>query len=90
DGVDGLFIGPSDLSIALGRFGDLMHDDVQNAIQRIYDAGKAANTAVGILAPVEAHARKYLEMGMTFVAVGADIGLFKNSTLELRKKFKPE
>lgn len=88
DGVDGLFIGPSDLSIALGRFGDLMHEDVQNAIKRICKAGKAAGTAVGILAPVEEHARQYLDMGMTFVAVGSDIGLFKASTLELRKKFK--
>ena len=88
DGVDGLFIGPSDLSVALGHFGNPMHEEVQEAMQRIVDAGKAAGTAVGILAPVEEHARKYLEMGMTFVSVGSDLGLFKNATLDLRKKFK--
>ncbi len=88
DGVDGLFIGPSDLSVALGHFNDLMHPEVQSAMERIVEAGRAANTPVGILAPVEAHARKYLEMGMTFVSVGTDLGLFKNATSELRKKFK--
>jgi 2-dehydro-3-deoxyglucarate aldolase len=88
EGVDGLFIGPSDLSVALGHFGNPMHLEVQEAMQRIVDAGKAAGTAVGILAPVEEHARKYMEMGMTFVAVGADLGIFKNATLELRKKYK--
>jgi 2-dehydro-3-deoxyglucarate aldolase len=89
DGVDGLFIGPSDLSVALGHFNEPMHPEVQEAMQRILEVGKATGTAVGILAPVEAHARHYLEMGMTFVSVGADQGLFKNATLELRKKFKP-
>ena len=88
DGVDGLFIGPSDLSVALGHFNDPMHPEVQDAMQRIVAAGKAAGTAVGILAPVEEHARRYLDMGMTFVAVGADLGLLKNATLDLRKKFK--
>ena len=65
-----------------------MHDEVQGAMQRIVDAGKATNTAVGILAPIEAHARKYLDMGMTFVSVGSDLGLYRNATLGLRKKFK--
>lgn len=88
EGVDALFIGPSDLSVAMGHFNDPMHPEVQDAMKRILEAGKAAGTAVGILAPVEAHARHYLEMGMTFVAVGSDLGLLKNATLELRKKYK--
>ncbi len=88
EGVDGLFIGPSDLSVALGHFGNPMHPEVQEAMQHIVDVGKATNTAVGILAPVEEHARKYLEMGISFVSVGADLGIFKAATLELRKRFK--
>jgi 2-dehydro-3-deoxyglucarate aldolase len=88
EGVDGLFIGPSDLSVALGHFGNPMHPEVQEAMQHIVDVGKSTNTAVGILAPVEEHARKYLEMGISFVSVGSDLGIIKNATLELRKKFK--
>ena len=88
EGVDGLFIGPSDLSVALGHFGNPMHEEVQAAMKHILDVGKATGTAVGILAPVEEHARHYLDMGMSFVAVGADLGILKNATLKLRKKFK--
>src|SRR5262245_21624590 len=57
EGVDGLFIGPSDLSAALGHLGDSGHPEVrgaiENAVTRIRKAGKPA----GILAPVEADAR---------------------------------
>ena len=89
DGVDGLFIGPSDLSVAMGHFCQPMHPEVQEAMQRIIAAGKAEGKTVGIIAPVEEQARMYLEMGVNLVAVGADLGIFKNSTLELRKKFIP-
>ena len=89
EGVDGLFIGPSDLSTALGRFGDLKHPDVQDAIKKIVDVGKATDTAVGIVSPVEEDARRYLDMGMTFVAVGVDMALLKFGAVDLRKKFKP-
>ncbi len=88
DGVDGLFIGPSDLSAALGHFPDTQHPEVLEAMQRIVHAGEAAGKAVGIIAPVEEHARRYLEMGMTFLAVGADLALLKNVTQDLCKKFK--
>src|SRR5689334_5490627 len=57
EGVDGLFIGPSDLAAALGHLGDNGHPEVRAAIEdafkRIHKAGKAT----GILAPVEADAR---------------------------------
>ena len=88
DGVDGLFIGPSDLSVALGHFCQPMHPEVQEAMQRIIAAGKAAGKSIGIIAPVEEQARMYLEMGVNLVAVGADLAVFKNATLELRQKFK--
>src|SRR6266496_3284743 len=60
EGVDGLFIGPSDLAAALGHLGDNGHPDVraaiEDAVQRIRKTGKAA----GILAPLEADARHWL------------------------------
>ena len=88
EGVDGLFIGPSDLSVAMGHFCQPMHPDVQAAMQKIIAAGKAAGKTIGIIAPVEEQARMYLEMGVNLVAVGADLGILKNATFELRKKYK--
>ena len=75
DGIDGVFIGPSDLSASMGHIGNPQHPDVQrvieDAVKRIASTGKAA----GILAPVEIDARRYIEFGYHFVAVGSDIGL---------------
>ncbi|MNT28170.1 5-keto-4-deoxy-D-glucarate aldolase [compost metagenome] len=47
----------------------------------------AQGKAVGILAPVHADARRYLDMGMHFVAVGTDLGVFKQATFALREAF---
>jgi 2-dehydro-3-deoxyglucarate aldolase len=87
DGVDGIFVGPSDLAAALGHLGDPNHPSAQAAIAQVFDAAKAVGKPIGILAPVEADARRYLAMGATFVAVGSDLGLFRNATQQLRDRF---
>ena len=87
DGVDGIFVGPSDLAAALGHLGDPNQPSVQAAIAQIFDAAKAGGKAIGILAPVEADARRYLAMGARFVAVGSDLGVFRNATQQLRDRF---
>ncbi len=88
EGVDGIFIGPADLSASLGHVGNPDHPEVQAAIEdaiaRIQRAGKAA----GILTPDEALARKYLELGALFVAVGLDTNLLARSTSALAARFK--
>jgi 4-hydroxy-2-oxoheptanedioate aldolase len=88
DGVDGIFIGPADLSAAMGHVGELTHPEVQatieKAIGRIVKTGKAA----GILTADEALARKYLSLGATFVAVGLDNNLLAKATTALAAKFK--
>lgn len=88
DGVDAVFIGPSDLAAGYGHLGNPAHPDVQAAMTTIFDACQAAGTPVGILAPVEADARRYMAMGATFVAVGSDLGLFRQATQALRDKFR--
>ena len=87
DGVDGVFIGPSDLAAGLGHLGNANHPEVQQAIKQIFDRVRAAGKPLGTLAPVEADARRYLEMGATFVAVGSDLGLFRAATQALRDRF---
>lgn len=87
DGVDGVFVGPSDLAAALGHLGSPAEPSVQAAIAAVFDAARSAGKATGILTPVEADARRYLAMGATFVAVGSDLGIFRNATQQLRDRF---
>jgi 2-dehydro-3-deoxyglucarate aldolase len=89
DGVDGLFIGPSDLSADYGVLGQVSHPEVVQAIERVVATGKAAGKAVGILTG-EKDARRYLDMGMTMVAVGGDVGIFKTATKTLADRFKTD
>ncbi len=88
EGVDGVFVGPSDLAAALGHLGNASHPEVQRAIQHIFASAKKHGKPSGILAPVEADARRYLEWGATFVAVGSDLGVFRSATQKLADAFK--
>lgn len=87
DGVDCIFVGPSDLAAGLGHLGNAGHPEVQNAIARVFADAKACGKPTGILAPVEGDARRYIEMGATFVAVGSDLGVFRSATQALRDRY---
>jgi 4-hydroxy-2-oxoheptanedioate aldolase len=88
EGIDGVFVGPGDLSAALGHIGEIKHPEVQaaieNAITRIVAAGKPA----GILIGDEALARRYIELGCTFTAVGSDVGILGRGAEQLAARFK--
>jgi 4-hydroxy-2-oxoheptanedioate aldolase len=88
EGVDGVFIGPSDLSAALGYLGKPGHAEVQKVIEDAIGRIRAAGRAAGILTTDELQARRYLSLGCTFVAVGLDGNLLMRSTQELAAKFK--
>ncbi len=88
DGVDCLFVGPSDLAAGYGHLGNPGHPEVQQAIADVLAATRAAGKACGILSPVEADARHYLEMGMTFVAVGSDLGVLRMQSQALCDKYR--
>ena len=87
-GVDGVFIGPADLSAALGYVGQATHPEmlkvIDGAITRIVKAGKAA----GILISDEQLARHYLALGATFVAVGLDTQILVRQTSALAALYK--
>ncbi|MFL6675213.1 MAG: aldolase/citrate lyase family protein [Massilia sp.] len=88
DGVDGIFIGPGDLSASMGHIGNQKHPEVvaviDNAIARIRSCGKAA----GILSGDEALARHWLAAGCNFVAVGSDVGILARGAEALAARFK--
>jgi 2-keto-3-deoxy-L-rhamnonate aldolase RhmA len=88
DGVDGVFIGPSDLAASFGHLGNPQHADVQKAIQDAVARLKKLGKPAGILTANEEEARRYIGWGYVFVAVGADIGLLRLGADALAKKFK--
>jgi len=88
EGVDGVFIGPADLSASMGHVGDAGHPEVQAAIEQAIARIRAAGKAAGILTSDEAQARRYLELGCAFVAVGQDTGLLARATSALAARFK--
>lgn len=87
DGVDGVFLGPADLSASMGHLGNPGHPDVRRtidaAIARILAAGKAP----GILAVDEALARHYIGLGARFVAVGVEVTLLARAARALADRF---
>jgi 4-hydroxy-2-oxoheptanedioate aldolase len=87
-GVDGVFIGPADLSASMGHVGNAAHPEVQaaiaDAIARILKAGKAP----GILTPDRQLAAHYLSLGAVFVAVGLDTQILMRQTTDLVAHFK--
>jgi 4-hydroxy-2-oxoheptanedioate aldolase len=87
EGVDGVFIGPNDLSADLGHLGNWQHPDVwkvmEEAARQIRKAGKAPGILVG-----EADGQRCLDMGYLFVAVGADTGMLVRGADALAAKFK--
>ena len=88
EGVDGVFIGPSDLSASFGHIGNPQHAEVQKAIEEAARVIRSAGKGAGILTANEDEARRYIGWGYTFVAVGSDTGLLSRSADALAKKFK--
>ena len=89
EGIDGVFIGPSDLSASMGHIGNPGHPEVVAAIEVAFETILAAGKAVGILAVDEALARNYVDSGANFVGVGVDSALLANATRQLANRFIP-
>ncbi|WP_372022441.1 HpcH/HpaI aldolase/citrate lyase family protein (plasmid) [Tistrella mobilis] len=75
DGVDGVFIGPSDLAASMGHLGRPGHPEVQAALKDAATRIAATGKAPGILATNAADARRYVDWGYRFVAAGVDVGV---------------
>ncbi len=87
DGVDGIFVGPGDLAASLGYIGQVEHPNVvakvDDAIKRIKACGKPA----GILTGNPVYAKRCIELGTLFTAVGVDAGVLVRETEKLAKLF---
>ncbi len=88
DGVDAVFIGPSDLAASMGHLGRADHPEVRaavlDAIGRIARSGKAA----GVFATRLDAARAFCEAGARFVALGTDTLLLRQGAQGLAQAFR--
>ncbi|NLY27563.1 MAG: 4-hydroxy-2-oxo-heptane-1,7-dioate aldolase [Alcaligenaceae bacterium] len=88
DGVDGVFIGPADLSASMGYPGNMKHPQVQATIEDTLRRIKASGKAPGILSFDETLCRRYMELGTLFTAVGMDLAILASETTRLAARYK--
>jgi 2-keto-3-deoxy-L-rhamnonate aldolase RhmA len=83
EGIDGVLIGPYDLSASLGRPGAVDHPDVRDAIGRVRDACRGADIPIGIFGVTVDAVRPYVEQGFTMIVAGVDTVLLANAASAL-------
>ena len=83
EGVDVLFVGPSDLSHSLGMLGNFEHPDFVAAVRRTAESARAHGKHCGILLPAPGELKKYYDFGYRFFASGSDAVLLHNAARSL-------
>lgn len=86
--IDVLFIGPSDLSMALGIYGQLDHELYLEAEAKIIEAGRKHGKAIGSLLFDVSHFQKYYDKGVRFFACGTDAYFLKNGAIAVAQQLK--
>jgi 4-hydroxy-2-oxoheptanedioate aldolase len=89
DGIDGVFVGPSDLAASMGLLGQQTHPDVVAAVGSAFDAVRAAGKPVGVNAVDPAAAQAYLDAGASFVLLGADVAMLARGSEALATRYIP-
>ena len=87
EGVDGVFIGPSDLSASMGHVGNVSHPDVVEVVAEGLRKIRAAGRYAGLLCLDESQVGRFIECGAHFVGVGVDTLLIGNSARSLAAKY---
>jgi len=86
DGVDVLFVGPTDLSISMGVTD--ASDEFGTALATVADAARGAGKAAGILARTVEQAEIYRSLGYSVIAIGSDRGLLAKGFGSLAVKMR--
>lgn len=82
DGIDALFIGPTDLSGAMGLYGQVQHPQVQQALADAARRCRHAGIPVGTVGGTPAAVKAYEDMGFDFVGLGSDLGMLVGTARE--------
>ncbi len=86
--IDVLFIGPTDLSMALGIYGQLDHEKFLEAEAKIIEAAQKHNKAVGSLLYDASDFQKYYDKGVRFFACGTDAYFLRNGARAVAQQLK--
>lgn len=89
DGVDAVFIGPSDLAASMGHLGQPGHPEVKAAVETAIGQIAAAGKAAGVFSADPATTGAYQAIGARFLLVGVDTLLLRNAAVALADRFKP-
>lgn len=87
EGVDNIFVGPSDLAASMGLLGQQTHPDVLEAVNHTFEVVRASGKKVGVNAFNLEQAQKYIDSGASFALVGADVQLLSGAARQLADKF---
>lgn len=91
DGLDGLFIGPADLSARLDSFGDFDTAAFGTAVEQVVRAAGQANVPVGTLATSPANVKpRWTDWEMDFLVAGTDIGYLREGLGKFMEQFPPD
>lgn len=82
EGIDGLFIGRADLAVSY-KVGDILDAKVQAAVERVCQAGRDKDVAVGIFLPDAAEVDRFREMGVNFFVIGSDQSLLRQAAMKM-------
>ena len=88
DGVDGVFIGPSDLAADMGYLGKKNDAPVQNVIRAALGKIAASDKAAGCLAVDHDTALTYRDWGAQFLAVGIDVLMLAQTARNTRDRWR--
>lgn len=88
DGVDGVFVGPADLSASMGHIGNTRHPDVVKVIGEILQKTRAAGKVAGIITMDPAQVQEYRDSGANMIGVGTDTLLLTNGAQQLADSFR--
>lgn len=89
-GVDGVFVGPADLSADMGFVGQLDHPDVTAAIDHVYARCKAAGKFIGTIVFDEKDYQAQIDRGVTFLGLGGDSYLLQTAMRAIAAKAPPQ
>ncbi|GAA4661085.1 4-hydroxy-2-oxoheptanedioate aldolase [Arthrobacter cryoconiti] len=87
DGIDAVFIGPSDLAASMGVLGEQENPRVVAAVEHCIKAANAAGMPVGVNAFAEPMALHYMSAGVDFILTGADVALLARGSEALAAKY---
>jgi 2-keto-3-deoxy-L-rhamnonate aldolase RhmA len=89
DGVDALFMGPGDLSAAMGQLGNMAHPELQAALKSCAERARVIGKPIGIVGPTPEMVQKFIDYGYNYVAIASDMGMMMRQANAFFAAMKP-